>query len=343
MSATAPDVLAGSLDVTASKPGRFCLLLARYEELVATERRLIGLSLLRIAVAGVLLLYLLGQWPDRRLLWGPDGIYPAEIFQREFGGAGGPALFATDSVLLFEAVYHLSIAVSGLYLLGWRTAPVGVAFSIVAWSLLRRTPLLMTGGDSLLLLSLPWMLLANTSAYLSADSGWRLPWSNWRPHPRPWRALLHNVAVLALLLQLSTMYLFAGVHKLFGAPWLDGSATASVLRVERFTHPLLGPLIYEHEWLGKVMTYWTLLFELTAPALLWLPSFRWLVAVQSVLFHGGIGVLMGLMFFAVEATMLQLVVFPDQSYRRLAARLRLPWTGSGTDVRFGDEKRENRE
>ena len=63
------------------------------------------------------------------------------------------------------------------------------------------------------------------------------------------------------------------------------------------------------------------MFEVTAPFLLWLPGTRWLVAVQSVLFHGGIGVLMGLVIFALEATMFQLIVFPDSSYRRLAARL----------------------
>ena len=130
------------------------------------------------------------------------------------------------------------------------------------------------------------------------------------------------MAVLALLLQLSTMYLFARLHKLFGAPWLDGSATGAVLRIERFSLPVVAPLIYEHPLVGQALTFWTLIFELTAPVLLWLPPFRWLVAVQSVLFHGGIGILMGLMIFALEATMLQLVVFPDGSYRRLAARLR---------------------
>jgi hypothetical protein len=194
---------------------------------------------------------------------------------------------------------------------------------VLAWSLLHRTPMLMTGGDSLLLLCLPWLLLTNTAAYLSADSGWRRPWADWQPSARPWRALIHNVGLLALLLQLATMYLFAGLHKLFGAPWLDGSATASVLRVERFTHPLLAPLIYEHELLGQALTFWTLLFELSAPILLWLPGWRWLVAVQSVLFHGGIGLLMGLAFFALEATMLQLIVFPDASYYRLFERVRL--------------------
>jgi len=124
------------------------------------------------------------------------------------------------------------------------------------------------------------------------------------------------------LLQLCTMYLFAGLHKLFGPPWLDGTAAGIVLRIDRFSLPLLSPLVYKNELLTQATTYWTVLFELTAPILLWLPATRWLVAVQSVLFHGGIGVLVGLVIFALEATMFQFVVFPDSRYRRLAARLR---------------------
>jgi hypothetical protein len=72
--------------------------------------------------------------------------------------------------------------------------------------------------------------------------------------------------------------------------------------------------------IGQLLTYWTVIFELTAPILLWLPGLRVLVRVQTVLFHSGIGLLMGLVLFALEATMLQLAVFPDTSYRRLAVR-----------------------
>jgi hypothetical protein len=287
----------------------------------ATERRLIGLSLLRVSAAGVMLLYLLGQWTERHLIWGPDGAFPTWVFERDLPVARAPSLFAIGSPLGFDLLYHLTIGVAICYLLGWRSVPVGIAFAVLSWSLLRRHPFVMTGGDSLLLLSLPWLTLTNTSAYFSVDSGWRTIRSDWRPTPRPWRALLHNVGLLGLLLQLSMMYLFAGLHKLFGAPWLDGSAAGIVLRIDRFSLPVLSPLVYENALVSQAMTYWTVLFELTAPVLLWLPATRWLVAVQSVLFHGGIGILMGLVVFALEATMFLFVVFPDSSYRRLAARL----------------------
>ncbi len=45
--------------------------------------------------------------------------------------------------------------------------------------------------------------------------------------------------------------------------WRIG-ATGAVLRVERFTHPLLGPIIADQPLLGQAITYWTLVFELTA-------------------------------------------------------------------------------
>jgi hypothetical protein len=288
---------------------------------LATERRLIGLALLRMGVASVVLLYLIGQWPNRHLIWGPNGAYPAWLYARELPFTRAPSLLAADSPLLFELVYHLAIAVAACYLVGWKTVPVSIAFAGLTWSVLRRHPYLMTGGDALLLLILPWLLLTNTSAYLSVDSGWRWITASWRPVPRPWRALLHNIGVLAILLQICTMYLFAGLYKLVGQPWLDGSAAGDVLRVDRFSLPVVSAFVYQNELLSRILTYWTVIFEVTAPVLLWFPATRWLVAVQSVLFHSGIGLLMGLVIFALEATVLQFVVFSDESYRLLPRRI----------------------
>lgn len=295
--------------------------LDRLARSLSTERRLIGASLLRIATASVLLAYLVGQWPRRHLLWGPDGLYPVWLFERDFAVTGMPSLLAVHDPWRFELLYHAGIAVALAYLVGWHPRWVGPAAYVVAWSLLRRNPFVMTGGDNLLLVCFPWLVLMNGGAYLSAASGWRMPWSDWRPAPRPYAALVHNLALVGLLGQLALMYLFAGVHKLVGAPWLDGSAAAYVLRVDRFSLPWLSPALAESEVLARGLTYWTLAFELTVPLLIWWPTARALVAVQAVLFHGGIAVLMGLVLFAVEASMFQLVVFGDDTYRRLLARL----------------------
>ena len=148
-------------------------LLDRLLAAAATERRLIGLALLRIATAGVVLIYLVGQWPDRHLIWGPDGAFPFWLFERELSFTRAPSLLAVDSPLAFEGIYHLTIVVAIWYLLGWKSAPVGIVFAVLTWSLFRRHPFVMTGGDSLVLLALPWLMLTNTSAYLSVDSGWR--------------------------------------------------------------------------------------------------------------------------------------------------------------------------
>src|SRR5207248_2255736 len=100
--------------------------------------------------------------------------------------------------------------------------------------------------------------------------------------------LLYHLAILV-----SVLYL-VGWHTLFGSPWMDGSATSIILPVDRFSLPILSPWIFQHDLVSRALTYWTVLFELTSPILLWIPATRWLVAVQSALFHGGIAVLMGL-------------------------------------------------
>ena len=295
--------------------------LDRVARALSTERRLIGAACLRIGVAAVLLAYLVGQWPRRHLLWGPDAIYPLWLVARDRPGGSLPSPFAVGDPWLFDLLYHAAILAVVAYLVGWRTRWTGPLVYVVAWSLFRRNPFIMTGGDNLLLVCLPWLLLMNTGAYLSFDSRWRRPWDAWRPAPRPYAALVHNLALGGLLGQLAIMYLFAGLHKLGGAPWLDGSATAYILRVDRFSLPWLGPLLVEGDIVGRAITYWTLVFELSVPLLIWWRATRWLVAVQALLFHGGIAVLMGLVIFAAEATLFQAVVFGDDAYRGAFERL----------------------
>src|SRR5947209_5015002 len=118
--------------------------LDQLEDVLATERRLIGLALLRMTVASIALVYLIGQWPVRHLLWGPNGIFPTWLFVREFPLTRAPSLLATESSLVFEVLYHLALLSAVLYLIGWRTAPVGVLFASLTWSLLRRNDLGMT-------------------------------------------------------------------------------------------------------------------------------------------------------------------------------------------------------
>lgn len=193
--------------------------------LLATERRIVGASLLRIGAGCVMLYYLLGHWTQRDVLWGPEGLCPLWPFQRELPASRAPSFFAIDSALAFNALYVGAIVIALLFTMGWQMRLVGIWFYVAAWSFLKRNSLILTGGDTLFLVELPFLLLMNTSAYFSADSSWRGLGCPYRPSARPFRALLHNIGVFCVLTQLCLMYGFSGFYELTGETWQHGTAT----------------------------------------------------------------------------------------------------------------------
>lgn len=287
--------------------------LRRLEHWLGREHHLIGASLLRIGIGGLVLTQLLWQWDQRAFLRGAEGMYPTWLFVRELPAQHAPSLFAVESPLLFDLLYLLTMVVAGLFLLGWRSRWVGIWLYILVWSLFHRNPMLITGGEKLFLAVLPYVLLLNTSAYFSMDR-WRMPAAGQGPRVS---ALLHNAGVASIMAQLSLTYGAAGLAKLAGDRWRDGTAAALALRVPEFNMLGMGELLAGQPLLTAGITYGTLAFELGFPFLVWSTRTRWLAQAAAVLFHLAIGLTMGLVLFAAQALVVQLVVTSDRWYRAL--------------------------
>ena len=292
----------------------------RLQRWLLAPRHLVGCALLRLAVGAVVLYQLLGHAGDRHLLWGPEGAYPAWLFARELAANAGPSYLAVGSALAFEVAFAVAVVVAVLYLLGWQTRWTGVWMAVVVWSLVKRNPLLLTGGDTLLLVMMPFLLFLDTAAYLSVDSGWRPPGAP--PPPRgPAAALLHNVALACVFVQLAITYLAAGGYKLLGASWPAGTAVHYTLLLPEFHRPGLAEALVGRPAIVAALTWGTLAFELSVPLLLWSRRTRWLVTLQAVVFHGFIAWSMGLVLFAAQAIAFQLPLHSDAAYRALLGRL----------------------
>ena len=292
------------------------------------ERRLVGSSLLRIGAGCIVLYDLVGHWSQRELIWGPRGVYPLWLFERDLPLTRSPSFFAVQSELLFNALYVGAIVVALVYTLGWQTRLVGFWFYVVAWSLLKRNPFALTGGDAFFLAELPFLLFMNTSAYLSIDSRWRGIGDDYRPARRPFLALFHNVALFCVLMQLCIVYGFSAFYKMMGDTWQHGTAVYYSLRSQEFVLPGLSPLVYLNAVLVTLLTYGTVAFEIALPFLSWSRATRWIAALGAVTFHVGIALFMGLVVFAAQMLIFQLVVFDDDWYRawyrRLTTRRRRP-------------------
>lgn len=233
----------------------------------ATKHRLIGSSLLRLGL-GILVVYTFASsWSERRYLWGAEGVHPMDAFGRTSASLG-PSLFAVRSEPLFDVLYLAGLAAAVAYTLGWRTRLVAIPFAALTWSLLTRNPVMLNGGDTLLHVTLPYLVFLDASAYFSLDARRR------RKSPRPQEsgqvvAALHNLALVCLLVQLAIVYGFNFYNKMLGDTWPDGTALATVFRLTDYSPAIFTEFLQSNTLVQAVIAYFTLAFEAAYPILIW--------------------------------------------------------------------------
>ncbi len=295
------------------------------------EHWLIGASLMRISFGIWAVFFYLLHWRVRGLLWGPDGLLPFEKFLES-----GPVVnvFAfSRSPVLFELIYTLAIAIAVLITIGYRPRLMIPLHWLMIWSLQERNEFLGDGGDNLMRIVLLFLVVVNTGAYFSISAERRQarsPWAMRLAHflesttrlLRPALAVLHNVGVLLILVQLSMLYMSTGLYKAMGELWQSGTALYYILRVDEFSWPGMAEIIYRNPYLVVLGTYGTVLFEVTfAPSLLnrWT---RYAIILAGISFHVGIALFMGLITFAWSMLSVYPLLLTDQEYRRAATWLR---------------------
>lgn len=277
----------------------------------------IGCSLFRIGTGLTILYQYLMTYYHRHFLYGPDGVVPFVDFVRYLRQNGSLSLYALgSSPVLFELVFHLGIVVTTLWVLGWHTRVTTLLTWIFIWSLHQRNPTLWDGGDNLIQIVLIYMCFANLGATCAVDAARRRPRRSRGAGTQQTLALLHNTAVLAAAIQLCLVYATAGLYKVQGALWQNGTALYYILRVGEFAWTGYGALIIQHSILITVSTYGAVAFQISFPFLFFMHrSTRRLALVVGIGFHLSIGLVMGLMTFAAFLISVELMFIPDGDYR----------------------------
>lgn len=286
---------------------------------------LYGLSVVRIGYGLILIGILLVNYSERRLLWGPESPWTYEIFREAQRDLGGWSLYQiSSSGIWFELVYHLTILLSVLFVLGWRTRWITPALFVAVWSWQERTPVVGDGGDNLLRLILVYLCFAQLSAYWSLDARRvaRRQAAGQRIENRArlgWRVatVVHNGAVLACLFQVSVLYMASGLFKVQGQSWQDGSALYYMLQVETLqSWPQLSQLVYTNTFLLAIFAYLAVLLQVSFPFLMLNSVTRHLGLTAIIGMHIGIGVLLALPFFSLTMIVTDMLFVRDATYRR---------------------------
>lgn len=287
------------------------VLLRPFDRLAETQHHLRGAVAFRYIV-GVALLYQLGVLAgSHRYFFGADALIPFEEFAAGFGSDHVSFLALSAHPLWSFIGYGLGLGILLMWTLGYGRH-LGTA---LAWwalhSLHRRSPGIWDGGDNLIEIVLLYAIPLEL-------------WGRAACSNRKVANALHNLGLAACVVQVCIMYFNAGLAKVPGKYWQNGTAFYYVLASEEFGLTRLGPLLWDSRVLLGLLTWAPLLLQLAFP---WIYLFgrpwpRRIVVVSAIGFHIGILTLMGLSTFAVIMIGAEMLLLSDQDWQALADSLR---------------------
>jgi hypothetical protein len=306
------------------KPGRF------QSTYLTIDVRTLGLA--RLFIGSLLLFDLVKRSVDLEYWYTEDGLLPVELL-----GKAPVSIWRHGFMAAFRTEHEVAVVLSVIalvyfcFLIGLKTRFFHRASFVCLASLQLRVDLLSNGGDVVFCGLLLWTAFLPLGAAFSIDARRRTRTGASISSP------VVSLGVLAVLLQLSTIYYFSAVHKA-GQNWLDGTAVYYLTHQERMV-TWLGLWMRENMPLVvfQMLTYFALATEYVLPALILSPWGRpWTRRVAIALIwglHCGIAAMANVgVFSAVMLSYSILLVSTDD----------WEWLRSRAAARFGDDHRLTR-
>jgi hypothetical protein len=224
--------------------------------------------------------------PLHKLLWGDHSLIIDFSFPDLWTNDFVMLLHNSDYAALYPLFMGLPIVGIGLYIWkGYKRIPALLVY-IGVLVLFSRAFLYLTGGGYLLHLLLFYLIWIDESA---TYSGWKGELSN----------LLSNFGLWACRVQLVIVYLFTGMYKMAGEGWRSGEAVYLITHVDEYTLPWFEHSIADIHWLMVFANYLALVYFFTFPVLVWFKRSKLPLLLFGVLFHLGLGIVLGVMDFSL--------------------------------------------
>jgi hypothetical protein len=295
--------------------------LSRWVDHLAQERWLFGASVFRVIAGVAMLLEYVMNYGQRHYVFGPDAALAYDSFVAEAAHHRFSLYAFSSSPAFFEVVFHLGLAVTLAWTIGWRTRWLTPIVWLFLTSLHDRCPFLCDGGDNVIEIVLVYMMLADVSAHFSVGS--RSPRAADRSLRGTIRGLLHNAAVVASGIQISVVYVVAGLSKVQGDTWRSGTALYYAIGGGEYGWQGHDQFIYQNAIVLTLLCYVTVGFQVAFPFLVLQNRVTRLFAIAAcVAFHAGIAIYMGLVTFAAFMLAVDLAIVPDDEYRLIGRALR---------------------
>lgn len=287
-----------------------------------------GIAVTRIILGVTALGILLSHFALRNYIFGAGSAWNREIVDPQSGLLQWQLFRAFNLVagdpLLFTILYLILVVLSVLVILGWRSRIVVPIFAVLWVSFIEMNDSVGDQGDNAYRLFIMLLILTACSKRWSLDSrrskSRRVGKRQDVAHS-PWLLiLLHNIAILALAVQVCIIYFSGGLYKAGGKPWQEGYAVYEPLQMIRFAvFPGLNDLLTSWGPLVVVISWGSIVLQIAFPFFL-LNRYGRIVALFSILsFHLGIALLMGLPWFSLTMIAVDGIFIRDKRYESIEA------------------------
>lgn len=270
-----------------------------YNWFVSDRHASYGLAVMRIASGTLILGWLLFNIPIALKIWGPGSAY-LEPYRAVLGYKWPLNILDGASTPFFLGWYVLAILLAIAFVVGWRTRFVTPLLFIFYTAINAQNTPISDGGNYFIRIMLIYLIFADLSKRWSLD--------NWLRHRKrrsavkretEYGTVLHNVALCVVIAQLCIVYFEAGIYKVAGTLWENGTAVYYPLQSEAYgVFPWLSDLLTHNSWIVTLATYGTVIIQIAFPFLLFHRVTRRIALVLILGMHVGIAVIMGLPFFS---------------------------------------------
>jgi hypothetical protein len=218
------------------------------------------------------------------------------------------------------------VLVAFMFTIGLGTRVTSALTWFASLCFIHRNPQILFGVDTMMSVLLLYLTIGPSGAALSVD---RLVARWWRGETGPARppapSVSANVAIRLLQIHVGIIYLAAGLSKLLGSAWWNGTALWMVFANFEFAPMQFGiyndilRFICRNQILQDLVLtggcYFTLAFEIGYMFLVWHRRTRWVVLSGAILLHGTIGMFMGLKTFSLIMLVMNLAFVRPEEIR----------------------------
>lgn len=315
------------------------------------EYALVATAVMRIGYGVLFSAMLLRQFFQRDTLWGPHSPWTVDLSRVDQSQvahwlglpfAGWHSVLTLDAnPAYFEVIYVAAIGVGVLFALGVKTRLTAWLFLVAVASFFVRNPFVIDGGDKILMLMAIYLPFTDCGRRLSFDArqAARSP-SRAEASQRASAAaagtkaefasvahrlvtLTHNCAVLGIAAQMCFVYGTAGLLKVQGSLWQNGTALAYVLNLRDFqVWPALSHWISANTILVALASYAAVILQVGFPFAIFSQRLKYVVLLGLVGMHLGIAVLLGLPAFSAAMLLGDAIFVSDDVYLAWLGRLR---------------------